>query len=1539
MCVNWRTSHVHARWDGVPVMASRAILLSGAPAVTLNGTPAKIRRNKSMALLAYLALAQAAVRRDALAALLWPEQDQAHARADLRRELTHLRDVLGAQRLEADRETVALVNVPHFDIDVLAFQSLVNEFSQRAWTPGAMPAGLAAELAQKAAGLYRGNFLEGFSLRDAPEFDAWQYYTAEDLRRQYAYLLDQIILAQRAHRELDAASISARRRLALDPLDETSHATLIELYLDAGSRSAALAQYERCVDLLEKELDVLPSPELAELGEAIRHHHGARPAALPEPVPGQPDGTAAEIRTVVALSLCALPDEAGRGGIDSLRALDRLDSYLFSCREKLLQAGATIVYTSAESTLAAFGLSLVREDDAERCMQCALDLRDAAVADGLAVAIGVAAGMAHVRDGYDAGDTGEMVMGAVLHRAGDLQHSAAHHQVYADRATFRLTRGSVDYGPEIDVTVHGCALQVREARRLRMEPTKSRGLSGMHSRMVGRDTELARLRAAMAAARSGEGQVAFVVGDAGLGKSRLVAELRTLGGDGDARPAGRWLTGRCRESTSTVGFAPFAELLRLYFGWEPSAGPEQRVGAMTKVLADLVQRGYLAAGSAEEIAAVLGTLYAVQFDDLRDDLLRHADPAQVRHRSLMALATLLVAIAHQCPLVLVLEDLHWADPASIDLLGELLTRLAGTRLLLICVFRPGDSHACVRLPALAARRAAERSTEIALRELSRTDLYRLVDGLFERHQLSPDMMERIFTQSQGNPYFAEEIVRALIDGGAIVRDGGAWRAASTVAGTTGSEIALSPGISNLLLSRIDGIDRSLRLLLQSAAVLGSSFDLRVLSAIQEMPDAERTMHELEQRGFVLCERQTPYAEYSFRHALLHDAVYATIPAPRRSSLHAHAAQAILQLLGEEDESQVEQLARHYMNTDNHAAAVHWLVRAGAKARRSYLNDQACRYFEMALERCELLDPTGSDDKCKSIMADTFLQLGRVQQSSGAFDAAEHSLRMALSLAESTLWSVQRIIEVTYWLGEALFWQGKHEELNREAIIGLERLSTDIPSVSHVLMLGHWVAAMYSIGRHEAAGPIFEAIEDAILNLPFSEELSPAFDHVIDHQTIDKKDPVAAKMWIDELNARAVSYHDLNSETRAVFAESTLQHALGDMEGSKEAAYRALDLVKVTGEKTLHIFAVVRLAEAAFSIGDLETAIRFAEPGLDLVADGQTGSELHSASLGAILLGAGQLDVALNVLSRASQTGKLPANLRQHALLWLARAQIAAGDAEAAVMTCQAGLQLGYPETLPFCTLPLFRSMLAGFLATLDAALDDPVAFRATCDELRQLHAHFASPEFQFWYLQPGAPDEMPELIVDARFAGPLPDDWQWIAPGNGATLSVDDGLRIEAAEACDLWHLNFQAPRLVKEMQGDFAIEATCRRTLGSALPMGGLCLWGNNADFVRLDSGAMGENEVTLAGSIANKDRFVGRGRLVGDTIHLRLERRRDRVRGLCSGDGIAWSLVGETEWVWSGILLAGPYVIGLVDRTLYPGAPPHGGVLCFDTVRIWQA
>lgn len=1525
-------------------MASPAILLFGAPAVTLNGTPAKIRRNKSMALLAYLALAQAAVRRDALAALLWPEQDQAHARADLRRELTHLRDVLGAQRLETDRETVALVNVSHFDIDVLAFQSLVNEFSQRASTPDTMPAGLTAELAQKAAVLYRGNFLEGFSLRDAPEFDAWQYYTAEDLRRQYAYLLDQIILAQRAQHELDAACVSARRRLALDPLDETSHATLIKLYLDAGSRSAALAQYERCVDLLEKELDVPPSPELAELGEAIRHHHGARPAAPPEPVPVQPDGAPAEIRTVVALSLCVLPTEVEAGGVDFALETARLDPYLASCRDALQQAGATIIYSSAESTLAAFGLSLVREDDAERCMQCALDLRDAAIADGLAVAIGVAAGMAHVRDGYDAGDAGEMVMGAVLHRAGDLQRSAARHQVYADRATFRLTRGSVDYGPEMDVMVHGCALQVREARRLRMEPTKSRGLSGMHSRMVGRDTELARLRAAMAAARSGEGQVAFVVGDAGLGKSRLVAELRKLGGDGDAMPsalapAGRWLTGRCRESTSTVGFAPFVELLRLYFGWEPSAGPEQRVGAITDGLADLVQRGHLAAGSAEEIAAVLGTLHAVQFDDLRDDLLRHADPAQVRHRSLMAMATLLVAIAHKCPLVLVLEDLHWADPASIDLLGELLTRLAGTRLLLICVYRPGDSHACVRLPALAARRSAERSTEIALRELSRTDLYRLVDGLFERHQLPPDMMERIFTQSQGNPYFAEEIVHALIDGGAIVRDGGAWRAASKMAGTPGSEIALSPGISNLLLSRIDGIDRSLRLLLQSAAVLGSSFDLRVLSAMQEKPDAEQAMYELEQRGFVLCERQTPYAEYSFRHALLHDAVYATIPAPRRSSLHAHAAQAIVQLLGEEDESQVEQLARHYMNTENHAAAVHWLVRAGAKARRSYMNDQACRYFEMALERCDLLDPSETADVWQKVRADIWLQLGRTYFSNGGFPDAEKAFQRARELGEAAGWETSKLIDLTYWLGEALFWQGKLVDVEREASRALERTGDGDQSLSSALMLSHLAVATYSLARYSAFAAIIERLEPIILDLPFSEVLSPAFDHVINHHMIHEKAPESTRMWIDTLATRATNNRDLNSLAKAKLADSTLQFNCGDMTKSRELAKQSLDIVVKTGERTLHFSCLLRLAEVALVSGDLEAAHIYARQGLDVLAEEQGNNAILPSLMAAILLGTGQQARAGELLQSALQSAELPINWRQHILLWLTRAQLAAGEHEAAVATCRTGLEMGRPEFIPYLTLPLFRSMLAGFLATLDVALDDPVAFRATCDELCQVHAHFASPEFKFWYLQPGMLDELPKLIVDERFVGPLPDDWQWIAPGNGATLSVGDGLRIEAAEACDLWHLNFQAPRLVKETQGDFTIEATCRRTVGGALPMGGLCLWGSNADFIRLDTGAMGENEMTLAGSIANKDRFVGRGRLVGDTIHLRLERRGDRVCGLCSVDGIAWFLVGEMEWVWPGTLLAGVYVVGMVDRTLYPGAPPHGGALCFDNVRIWQA
>ncbi|MCB0053172.1 MAG: tetratricopeptide repeat protein, partial [Caldilinea sp.] len=265
------------------------------------------------------------------------------------------------------------------------------------------------------------------------------------------------------------------------------------------------------------------------------------------------------------------------------------------------------------------------------------------------------------------------------------------------------------------------------------------------------------------------------------------------------------------------------------------------------------------------------------------------------------------------------------------------------------------------------------------------------------------------------------------------------------------------------------------------------------------------------------------------------------------------------LLADEDESQDEQLARHYLQTDNHAEAVRWLMRSGAKARHSFLNDQACRYFELALERCELLDPGETATEWRDARADIWLQLGRTYFSNGEYPDAENAFRKARELGEGAGWTTGRLIDLTYWLGEALFWQGKLDAVEVEASRALEHTGDDETSLSSALMLSHLAVANYSTARYSAFATIIERLEPIILALPFTEVLSPAFDHVINHHMIHEKAPESTRMWIDTLAARATANRDLNSLAKATLADSTLHFNCGDMEKSRDLAKHALDI--------------------------------------------------------------------------------------------------------------------------------------------------------------------------------------------------------------------------------------------------------------------------------------------------------------------------------------------------------------------------------------------
>jgi predicted ATPase/DNA-binding SARP family transcriptional activator len=257
-------------------MPDLALFLLGPPRVALDGVEVPIPRRKAMALLAYLAVSGQRHRRDALATLLWPEEDGHTARAYLRRALTALRNALGRERLDADRETVALNPDLDLWLDIDAFRAYLRGCRAHGH-PADKTCPACLPLLTEAAALHRGDFLEGFTLRDSPAYDDWQFFQTQGLRDELAGALKHLVSGHTARGEFEPAIAHARRWLALDTLYEPTHRALMLLYARSGQRAAALRQYAECERVLREELGASPEEETTRLYEEIRAHREPSP--------------------------------------------------------------------------------------------------------------------------------------------------------------------------------------------------------------------------------------------------------------------------------------------------------------------------------------------------------------------------------------------------------------------------------------------------------------------------------------------------------------------------------------------------------------------------------------------------------------------------------------------------------------------------------------------------------------------------------------------------------------------------------------------------------------------------------------------------------------------------------------------------------------------------------------------------------------------------------------------------------------------------------------------------------------------------------------------------------------------------------------------------------------------------------------------------------------------------------------------------------------------------------------------------------------
>ena len=498
----------------------------------------------------------------------------------------------------------------------------------------------------------------------------------------------------------------------------------------------------------------------------------------------------------------------------------------------------TIAQLQGDAMLAFFGAPVAHEDDPERAIFAALDMLEATAefAAQLKATHGIDF---RIRAGINTGPVmvGNVgsdlryeytALGDAVNVAARMQTAAKVGTVLITEMTRRLTGDTFDLEDLGGLDVKGKAEPVHAYRVIgrKAAPAKRRGLEsvGLDSPMVGREEPLRRLLAAYEIVRAGRGRVAFVVGEPGIGKSRLLAELKSAA---LAPPStARWVEGRCVSYGRNLPYHLLIDLLRSILGITFSAAEADARATLDRELEDLLgaDRGEVA-DTAPYLADLLGLHLRA------DETIQTEAPEVLQIRYTAATHRLLRGLAARGPVVLVCEDLHWADPASIEVARQVMPLASQLPILFVAAMRAETDSAGWELMGQARELFGDALTEIRLEPLSEADSRTLVANLLEIESLPDAVRDLIMTRAEGNPFFAEEVVRMLIGRGVIVAQGDRWVATDDV-----SAIEIPETLHGLLLARIDQLPEGAKRSLRIAAVIGRQFPVRVLERVIGEPE-------------------------------------------------------------------------------------------------------------------------------------------------------------------------------------------------------------------------------------------------------------------------------------------------------------------------------------------------------------------------------------------------------------------------------------------------------------------------------------------------------------------------------------------------------------------------------------------------------------------------------------------------------------------------------------------------------------------------------
>jgi class 3 adenylate cyclase/tetratricopeptide (TPR) repeat protein len=843
--------------------------------------------------------------------------------------------------------------------------------------------------------------------------------------------------------------------------------------------------------------------------------------------------------------------------------------------------GGTVASLLGDGVLAFFGAPVAQEDHAERAVRSGLELLAAAEEYGRAIQrrhgldfrlrVGINTGTAVLAVVGDRVKAEYTAMGDTANVAARLQSAAEPGTVLISGDTHRLVRGLFDVDPRGSLTVKGrqAPVETFAVVAARRSPGATRGVEGLRAPLVGRDRELGELRERLDALRRGVGSVVAILGEAGIGKSRLLAEARE--GMRDGGDAVAWYEGRAISYGGSLAYHPWQQVGRQMIGAESTDAP----AAVRSRLATFCE----VHGVRQEMVPLLETMLAV---DLAGTPVQPEDGAEgdLTQRIADAVMACIRAAIHGAgaprPHVLVFDDLHWADRASLELMGHVGTLAMGEPLLVACLLRPDrEAPSWPLLERLSGSTGAS-FTRIALEPLDPQRSSELLGHLLHIEGLPADVRSLILERTDGNPFFLEEVLRSLIDHGYVVRENGHWRAGRNMQGLTIPET-----LTGVLSARLDRLPDPTKRVAQTAAVLGRIFSYRALTTVSRAaPPPERIENVDPHLGTLTFEElvreraREPEREYIFKHALTQEAAYGLLLRQRRRELHLRAGRALEELYPDRLEEMAALLARHFLEGGDPERAVDYSLRAAARSVRLFALLEAAEHYDRAYVTLEAMDPLPVPRVLDTILEWTVVRY-KLNSYQGLIDRLLRGEELARGAGEQA-----RLARILSWIALIHMVTG-FPSRGEPYLVESQRLATDL-GIDHLLLL-----------------PFFFATE-----------------------ALTDRDPRRAVEQFDQVIELARRNRMPEIEGHALASSAAALARLGEYERARERIREALAAAPSGGHRVKEADVHLIVAGAYYDLGDVERGLEHARLGAELA---RSENAFECACAGFYAVGMGELE--------------------------------------------------------------------------------------------------------------------------------------------------------------------------------------------------------------------------------------------------------------------------------------------------------------------------